>query len=143
MPWHIWPIGAVTLVLHGVAVLDFMMAWLRNATYLAALPAPLRMEFTGYLEAMPHWALIAWAIASWGGLAGSVLLLMVSRHAVACFAVALIGLAGQVLYALFLANPPLPPALLSGTRLSSLVALMVLLAVMAYASRLFQRGVLR
>ena len=143
MPLHIWPIGAVTLVLHGGTVLDFMMAWLRNASYLAALPAPLRMELTGYLDAMPYWALIAWAIASWGGLAGSVLLLMVSRHAVACFAVALIGQAGQVLYALFLANPPLPTALLSGTRLSSLVALMVLLAVMAYARRLFQRGVLR
>ena len=142
-PWHLWPIGAVTLALHGLAALDFTMAWQQNPTYLATLPAPLRMEFTGYLQAMPLWALAAWAIACWAALAGSLLLLMVSRHAVACFAVALIGLAGQTAYALFLAQPPLPAAMISGTMLSSLVALLVLLSVTAYARRLFQQGTLR
>lgn len=142
-PWHLWPIGAVTLAFHGLAALDFSMAWLRNPTYLAALPDPLRMEFTAWLAAMPVWALAAWAIACWAAVAGSLLLLMVSRHAVACFAVALIGLASQTAYALFLASPPLPPALVSGTRLSSLLALMVLPAVLAYARRLFLQGTLR
>jgi hypothetical protein len=142
-PWHIWPIGAATLALHGLAALDFCMAWQRNATYLSALPAPLRAGFTGFLDAMPLWAELAWALAAFGALAGSLLLLLVSRHAVACFAVALIGLAGQVLYALFLASPPLPPALQSGTRLASLIGLVVLLSVMAYARRLFQQGILR
>jgi hypothetical protein len=142
-PWHIWPVGAATLALHGLAALDFVMAWQRNATYLATLPAPLRAGFTGYLDAMPFWALGAWALASLAAPAGSVLLLMTSRHAVACFAVALIGLAFQVLHSLFLASPPLPPALQPGTRLASLVGLLVLLAVMAYARRLFQQGVLR
>ena len=142
-PWHLWPIGAVTLALHGLAALDFAMAYGRNPTYLAALPAPLRSDFTAWLDAMPLWALAAWSIAALGALAGSALLLMVSRHAVACFAVALTGLGGQMLYTLVLAQPPLPPALLSGTRLSALVALVVLLAVTAYARRLFQSAVLR
>lgn len=142
-PWHLWPIGAATLALHGLAALDFTIARLRNETYLAALPAPIRADFTAWLDGVPLWALAAWALAAWGALAGSILLLLVSRHAVACFAVALIGLGGQVLHALFLSQPPLPAALVSGTRLSSLVALLVLLAVMAYARRLFQMGVLR
>lgn len=143
MPWHIWPIGFLTLALHGLAALDFAMAMTRNATYLEALPDPLRTAFTAFLDAMPLWATIAWAIAALAAPLGSVLLLLVSRHAVACFAVALIGLAGQTLYTLFLAEPPLPAALLSGTRLSLLVALITLLAVMAYARRLFQIGALR
>jgi hypothetical protein len=142
-PWHIWPIGAATLALHGLAALEFTMVWQRNEIYLAALPAPLRDGFTGFLDGMPLWALLAWALASFGALAGSLLLLLVSRHAVACFAVALIGLAAQVLHSLFLADPPLPPALQSGTRLTALIALLVLLAVMAYARRLFQQGILR
>ena len=142
-PWHLWPIGAVTLALHGLAALDFAMAVSRDPTYLAALPAALRSAFSAYLDAIPPWALTAWGIAAVGALAGSLLLLLVSRHAVACFAVALIGLAGHTAAALFLAQPPLPPALLSGTRLSALVALTVLLAVMAYARRLFQQGILR
>lgn len=142
MPWHIWPIGAATLVLHGLAALDFTLALQRNAAYLAGFPPPLRAGFTAFLDGVPFWALAAWALASGAALAGSVLLLAGSRHAVACFAVALIGLCGQVLYALFLAAPPLPPALVSGTRLSSLIALVVLLAVLAYARRLFQKGIL-
>ena len=142
-PWHLWPVGLVTLVLHGLAALDFTMAWRQNPAYLAALPAPLRENLAASLAAMPLWALIAWAIGVWAALAGSALLLMLSRHAVACFATAIIGSAGHGAHALFLAQPALPAELVAGTRLSVALSLVLLLAVMAYASRLFQQGVLR
>lgn len=142
-PWHLRPIAVATLVLCSLAALDFVMALGRNATYLESLPAPLRAALAAWLDALPLWALAARTLAVWGALAGSVLLLAASRHAVACFAVALIGLAVQTAHALFLSAPPLPAALAPGTRLSALVSLLALLAIMAYARRLFQTGVLR
>ena len=56
------------------------------------------------LAATPSWVMGAFAIAVFGGLLGSILLLMKKNLAIPVFGVSLLAVAGQVSYTLFLAG---------------------------------------
>ena len=58
-----------------------------NAAYLAAFPA----DQLAYYNSLPAWLTAFWALGVWGGLAGSLLLLARSRHAVLAFALSVLG----------------------------------------------------
>lgn len=88
-PWHLWLLGVLNLLWCGFGSFDFTMthvqgdAWLRNAGMSEAQIA----LFNG----MPVWATVGWAIGVFGGLIGSLLLLIRSRWAVTALLLSLIG----------------------------------------------------
>ena len=79
----------------------------------------------------------------WGAIAGSLLLLARSRHAVVVFGVSLAGLALSSLYQWFI-NPPPGETQSDGMLVLDLAIWAIAIAQMArYAQRMKARGVLR
>jgi fatty acid desaturase len=58
------------------------------------------------LNSLPGWLTGFWAIGVWGGLAGSILLLMRSRHAVWAFALSFVGAIVGMGYQMFAVTMP-------------------------------------
>lgn len=87
-PWHIWLIGAVSLLWNAGGAFDYVMAHYAADSYLAqATP-----EQRAYYDGFQAWATAFWALGVWGAVAGSLLLLARSRYAALAFGVSLIGL---------------------------------------------------
>ena len=103
-PASYWLVALISLPWHALGVYDFIMTNARDPEYLAYFPP----ELIDYLDAMPVWALAAWAFTVWGALAGSLLLLVRSRFAVQAFFLSLICLGLSTMYE---GASQLPPAM--------------------------------
>jgi len=71
-PWHVWVIGAVSLLWNAVGAMDFTMTQTKNEAYMKAF-TPEQLE---YFYGFPLWVVITWGVATWGSLLGSALLLL-------------------------------------------------------------------
>lgn len=80
-----------------VAVLGFLWNCFGAYLYIMARISPEAMmegapqEMKDYFVNMPLWANVGYGLGVWGSVAGSVLMLMRSRHAATAFAVSLVG----------------------------------------------------
>ena len=137
-PLHLWIVGAVATLWNGFGAFDYLMTQTRNAQYLAHYTDPQRI----YFESFPVWMEAVWAFGVWGGLAGSLLLLMRSRHAVTAFAVSLAGLAVSTVYQYVLASPP-PGMDSPGMMAMNLIIWAAAIGFLVYALRMRRSGVLR
>ena len=88
-PWHLWAVGIVALLWNCIGAFDYTMTESRNAAYLA----PFNAEQLAYFTGLPTWVVATWALGVWGGVLGSLLLLLRQRGAVAAFAVSQVGMA--------------------------------------------------
>ena len=102
-PRHLWVVGGLSLLWNGLGCFDYLMTETANRTYLARMPA----DQIAYMHALPAWLTGMWAIGVWGGLAGSMLLLMRSRYSVWMFALSFIGAVVGLGYQEFLTSMPL------------------------------------
>lgn len=93
-PVHLWIVGILALLWNGYGAFEYVMAQTRNAAYLAQVSE----ADLAYLDSFPGWALAAWALGVWGGVAGSLLLLARSRHAEFAFGLSLAGLLVATIY---------------------------------------------
>ena len=142
-PWHIWVVGLVTLLWHAGGAYDYLMTVTRNAAYLDMIPEEMRAAFMAYIEAMPTWATATWALGVWGAVAGSLLILLRSRHAVTAFLVALFGLAATSVYTYVLApaSPMSQPDTMTLAFSGAIV--LILLFALFYSRRQVAAGNLR
>jgi hypothetical protein len=101
-PAHIWIIGILSLLWSAFGCFDYFMTNTKNHAYLAQLPT----DQLAYMDSLPAWLTGFWALGVWGGLAGSVLLLMRSRYAVWMFALSLIGAIVGLGYQMFATQMP-------------------------------------
>ena len=137
-PLHLWIVGALATVWNGFGCFDYLMTQTRNEDYLAHFTDPQR----AYFDSFPVWMEAVWALGVWGGLIGSLLLLVRSRHAVTAFAVSLAGLAVSTVYQYVLSSPPAD--MMTGVMLGMNIAIwIVAIALLVYAVRMRARGVLR
>lgn len=139
-PAHLWAIGVIGLLWNSFGCLDYTMTKLDPVAYMTSVG--MGAEEIAYTQMLPGWLSAFWALGVWGSLAGSVLLLVRSRHAVAAFAVSLIGLAVSQVYQYL--DPTLPASMHS----PGMVAMMLLiwgalLFFIGYARAMARRGVLR
>ena len=81
-PRHLWVIGIVALLWNAIGAFDYLMTQTKNAAYLSGFPP----EQLAFFYGLPAWVVAAWALAVWGGVLGSVLLLLRRRLAVPVFA---------------------------------------------------------
>jgi len=70
-----------------MGAVDFTMTQLHNEAWLQKCTP----EQLAYLNSIPGWAVIGWGAGTWGGLLGSLLILLRRGFAVNLFAVSLIG----------------------------------------------------
>jgi hypothetical protein len=137
-PTHLWVVGGLSALWNAFGATDYTMTQTRNPAWLANFP-PEMME---YISNFPAWAEAAWALGVWGALAGSLLLLARSRHAVTAFAVSLIGLIGTTIYQFAVSD--LPPGLMNAGVIGMQILIWAIaIALFVYARRMRERGVLR
>ena len=71
-PWHLWVVGIAGLLWSVMGVMDYVMTKMRNEEYMAAFT----LEQLEFFYGFPIWVNAAWAIAVWGGVIGTILLLL-------------------------------------------------------------------
>lgn len=136
-PWHLWVVGVVSLIWNLFGCYDYVMSKLRPDSYLGSMGP----DVVAYMRAFPAWLTAFWALGVWGSLAGSVLLLRRSRHAVIAFALSLIGLAVSQGYQIAMA--PAPGMNGAAMQTVTVVIWTALLLFLVYAQRMKAVHVLR
>lgn len=134
-PWHLWAVGILALLWNGFGAFDFTLSFLRVEAYLANFP----QAMTDYLASMPGWTWAIWAIGTWGGVIGAVLLLLRNKIAAPVLAISLFG--AVVSLAAYFVQPP--PAETGANLVVAVVIVAIATALFAYAAWLSKRGVLR
>ena len=133
-PWHIWLVGILTLLFNAMGILSYTMTKLGKLAELGMTP-----DQIAFMNSYPAPATALWALGVWGAFAGSVLVLLRSKWAVAAMVVALVGLIGTTVYNYILIDVPADmeaPAL-------DVVIWAVTLLLLFYARRMAATGVLR
>jgi len=137
-PWHVWVVGAVSLLWNSGGAVDFVMTQTRNSAWMGRL-TPAELE---YFYGFPIWVVIAWGIATWGGALGSLLLLLRSRLAVHLFLASFICMVLTSIYNYALSNG-LKIMGGAGQLIFSAIIIVVGALLLAYARSMCRRGVLR
>lgn len=91
-PIHLWIVGVVSLLWNLFGCYDYFMTRTQGADYIRTMmPGADAQAIMAYINGFPIYASAGWGFGVWGGLAGSILLLMRSRHAVIAFALSMVG----------------------------------------------------
>jgi hypothetical protein len=141
-PWHLWLTGVAALLWNAGGAFDYYMMKTSNAAYQAQLSPAQRAFYDDY----PFWVNVAWALGVWGAVAGAILLLLRSRFAIHAFAISLTGMAGNLVWGYFVSPTPMSEVMGEAGLFPVLFTFAIALvgiALLVYAMRMAQRGVLR
>ncbi len=130
VPGSYWVVAVLGTLWNSFGAYLYTMANLGDASVTAGAPP----EMLAYMASMPVWAHAGWAFGIWGSFAGSVLMLLRSRHAVTAFLVSLVG--ALVSYGAQAMAGVLTPA-------EPIMILVVILFFWWYCRRAAGQGVLR
>ncbi len=134
-PWHLWLVGALSLLWNGFGSFDFTMTATRNEAYLKPYP----QEMLDYWLHMPAWVWIIWAIGVFGGLLGSVALLVRRKLAIPLFSASFLAAAASMAFGTFDENAPK----MEGAEFFPFFILGIAAGLLAYAVWQSRRHVLR
>ena len=101
-PAHLWIVGILALLWNGYACFEYLMTTTANEAYLSKIPA----DQLAYMDSLPAWMTGLWALGVWGGLIGSILMLLRSRFAVWAFGLSFIGAVVGLGYQMFMTERP-------------------------------------
>ncbi|MGQ0558063.1 MAG: hypothetical protein ACT4OE_00495 [Sphingosinicella sp.] len=139
-PAHLWIVGILATLWNGFGCYDYVMSQMGDADYLAAMGVT--QEHIDYMATFPAWVDGAWAFGVWGGLLGSLLLLVRSRFAVIAFALSLLGLASSTFYTFAMTTPPADMWTAPMLAMHAVIWAVVIF-LLVYAMRMKNSGVLR
>jgi hypothetical protein len=135
-PWHLWVVGIFAVLWDSMGAFDYLMTQTENEAYMANF-TPEQLEF---FYGFPAWLDAVWAIAVWGGLAASVLLLLRKRIAYPVFLASFVAMVITTIRNYVFSNGM---EVTGGSGLVfSLVIFVLALAFVLYARLMSQRGVL-
>lgn len=137
-PRHLWIVGVVAVLWNSVGAFDYFMTETRNASYLGSFSA----EQLAYFSGLPKWVIATWALGVWGGVVGSILVLLRSRLAVAAFGVSLAGAAATFVHNYLLSEGFRVMGGIGAVAFSAVI-LVIGVALLVYSRGLAARGVLR
>jgi hypothetical protein len=89
VPAHLWVVGVITLLFNLMGIVSYLTTKFGMLAEMGLTP-----EQIAFMESYPVWISAFWALGVWGAFAGSVLLLLRSKWAVAAMVAATIGLVG-------------------------------------------------
>jgi hypothetical protein len=99
-PLHLWIVAVLSLLWNAMGAFDYLMTQTRNAAYMEKF-TPEQLEF---YYGFPAWVESSWAIAVWGALVGSILLLLARRLSEWVFLVSLVAMVLTTIHNFFLSN---------------------------------------
>ena len=142
-PLHLWIVGGLGTLWNAFGCYDYFMTRTRGADYIEGMMHTADGEaIMAYINGFPIWATAAWALGVWGGLAGSILLLMRHSMAVPTLAVSLIGAFVGIGYQLV--NPSdIPELSESINKVMPYIIIAIALVLFLYARAQRAKGVLR
>jgi len=137
-PWHLWAVGFASLLWNAMGAADYTLTQIRYAPYLSQFTP----EQLAWFESFPAWVQGTWALAVWLSVAGSLLLLLRSRHAAPCLGLSLIFLILTFVHNFYLADISMIE--ISGTWAAVFSAAIALVAALLwlYGRWMRARGVL-
>jgi hypothetical protein len=136
-PRHLWVVGGLSIPWNAMGAFDYLMTQTHNEAYMGQFTP----EQLDYFYGFPSWLVAFWAVAVWGGLFGSVLLLFKKKLAVAILLASFVAALVTTVYNYGLSNGfevVGHPAAVAFSALILVVALMLYL----YARAMGRRGVL-
>ena len=136
-PMQVWIVGFLALIWNAIGAFDYVMTVTHNSAYLAGL-SPRVLE---YIDNFPAWATAVWALAVWGGVIGSILLLLRKRLAVWVFGVSLVAMVLTTVYQYGLSNG-LEVMAGAGPKVFTCVIFVIALGLFLYARRLAAKSIL-
>ena len=137
-PTHLWLVGGLALLWNAFGALDFVMTQTRNETYMGQF-SPEQLD---YFYGFPAWVVATWALATWGGVLGCVLLLLRKRWAVPVFGVSLLCMLLTTVHNYVLTNGLEVAGGVFPIVFSALI-FVVAAMLLVYARRMRDQGVLR
>ena len=143
-PWHLWVIGFLASVFMAFGAWDYLMKQLRDPAYITSMSEPVGVtleQALSYFDAMPVFAHAAWAVAVWGTLAGSLMLLARSGWSRWLLTIGLVGMTVSTIYQQ--SNPITPGMDTSGPLVFAIILFVIVGALIWYAHAMWKRGVLR
>ncbi len=135
-PWHLWLVGILALLWDAVGAFDYLATQFRVESYMSQF-TPEQLEF---FYGFPAWVVAFWALAVWGGVLGSVLLLMRKRLAVAVFLTSFLSMVVTSIHNFFMVDG-LEVMGSTGAAFSGLIFL-IALGLWLYARAMADREVL-
>jgi hypothetical protein len=142
-PMHLWIVGVLAVLWNCIGCFDYLMTRMRDTDYLATMmPTVDPNAMLAWIDAFPIWAQFGWGLGVWGGLAGSVLLLLRSRWAVWGLGLSLVGAILGLGYQI-VAAPPLAGADDAVSKAMPYIIIAIAVALFLYARAMEKKGVLR
>jgi hypothetical protein len=139
-PIHLWIVGILSLLWSSFGCYDYFMTRMRDTGYLKSMmPDVDPNAMLSYVDGFPIWASFGWGLGVWLGLAGSVLLLLRSRHAVLAFGLSLIGAVLGLGYQLMNPMPGMTGFMATGM---PLIIIAIALGLFLYARAMAKKGLL-
>ena len=138
--WQFWVVALVGVVWNLLGAWDYWMTRTRNMAYLDGATQGHGAIFLKWHDQASWLVQIGWPIGVWGSLAGALLLLGRSRHAVRAYGVSLAG--AVVSFAAQLAGNFPPEIQRQGMAVMAVVISAVIAAQLLYARRAADSGVL-
>jgi len=87
-PWHFWVISIVGFLWSLMGAMDYVMTQTRNEEYMSGF-TPEQLEF---FYGFPVWVVASWAIAIWGEVLGTLLLILRKSSAIYALLASLIAM---------------------------------------------------
>jgi len=135
-PRHLWIIAVVTLLWNLMGAFDYLMTQTENVQYLSQFT----QEQLDYYHGIPTWFEVFWALAVWGAVVGSILLLLRRSLALPVFAVSFISMVITAVYSYGFSNGY--ELMGAGGFMFSLAIFVVALFLVLYSRAMAMRGVL-
>lgn len=142
-PWHLWVVGVLALLWNAGGANDYIQTQSGNRDYIGPAADSYGIStdaVIAYYESWPIWAHSLWAIAIWGSVLGSVLLLFRKRFAYHSFGLSFLSMSGIFAYRAInpLEGVEMGPVAIGMTAAIFIVAILLII----YARRMTAKGVL-
>lgn len=134
-PWHLWVVGAVSLLWNAFGAFDFTMSVTKGEAYYRSMGATAAQ--IAQFNSLPGWMWVAWAVGVYGAIIGSVLLLLRLKWTVQAFGLSILGALASLIYHALLAGPGGPGPIFPA------VIVVIAAFLLWYAWTMGKRGVLR
>lgn len=136
-PWHLWAVGAATLLWNGFGAFQ----WYRQVTRSDSYWGNLTMEQVQFIIAQPMWVEVAFGVGVWTGVLGALMLLLRRRLALNAFVASLIAILVNTLFMQVLSNAR--AVFGNGTLIAAIAVIAVAAASIVYAHFARKRGIIR
>lgn len=137
VPWHLWAVGAATLLWNGFGALQ----WYQQVTRSAGYWGKLTMEQVQFVIAQPMWVEVAFGVGVWTGVLGALMLLLRRKLAFNAFVASLIAVLLNTVFMQVLSNGR--AVFGNGTLVAAIAVLVVAAASIVYAGFARKRGIIR